>query len=47
MGAVGGVDHLERVDGHLVEGHVHFLRLLNDDGSRGDPEEDGVLGDKK
>jgi hypothetical protein len=37
VGAVGSVDHLEGVDGHLVEGDVDFLGLLDDDGPRRNP----------
>ncbi len=43
VGPVGGVDGLECVDGHLVEGHVHLLRLLHNHGSGWHPEEDRIL----
>lgn len=41
--SVGGVDDLQRVDGHLIERHVHLLRFLHHDRSWRHPEKDGVL----
>ena len=43
MRAVRGVDGLQGVDGHLVEADVDLLRLLNNNRSRRDTEENGVL----
>ena len=42
MRAVGGVDGLQGVDGHLVVGDVHLFRSFDDHRTRRDPGKDRV-----